>query len=70
MTFLNRRPLLWGAAALGPGAAMGRAYAQAPSGPFKLDPLPFLNTYRTMCRLPEQSFLQLLEGVRAVKQAA
>ncbi len=41
MTYLNRRSLLWGAAALGAGAAMGRAYAQAPSGPFKLDPLPY-----------------------------
>ena len=70
MTYLNRRSLLWGAAALGAGAAMGRAYAQAPSGPFKLDPLPYLNTYRAIYRFPEQLFLQLLEGVRAVEQAA
>jgi Fe-Mn family superoxide dismutase len=41
MTHLNRRSVLMGAAALGAGAAFSQAYAQAPSGPFKLDPLPY-----------------------------
>src|ERR671913_1908328 len=41
MTHLNRRSVLMGAAALGAGAAFSRAFAQAPSGPFKLDPLPY-----------------------------
>jgi superoxide dismutase, Fe-Mn family len=41
MSIFNRRSVVLGAAALGAGAAMSRAYAQAPSGPFKLDPLPY-----------------------------
>src|SRR5918993_472693 len=40
MTILSRRQILAGAAALG-AAASTRAFAQAPSGPFKLDPLPY-----------------------------
>ncbi|HEV2558023.1 MAG TPA: superoxide dismutase [Microvirga sp.] len=38
---LSRRHLLAGATALAAGAAVPRAFAQAPSGPFKLDPLPY-----------------------------
>jgi Fe-Mn family superoxide dismutase len=38
---LHRRSILAGAAALTVSAASGRAWAQAPSGPFKLDPLPY-----------------------------
>jgi Fe-Mn family superoxide dismutase len=41
MTILNRRHLLAGAGVLAASATLGRAYAQAPSGPFKLDPLPY-----------------------------
>jgi Fe-Mn family superoxide dismutase len=41
MLHLNRRHFLAGAAALAAGAAVPRAFAQAPSGPFKLDPLPY-----------------------------
>jgi Fe-Mn family superoxide dismutase len=41
MTALNRRSLLAGIAAAGAGAFVSRAYAQAPAGPFKLDPLPY-----------------------------
>jgi Fe-Mn family superoxide dismutase len=40
MTILSRRQILAGAAALG-AAASTRAFAQALSGPFKLDPLPY-----------------------------
>ena len=32
--------------------------------------LPFLNTYRTMCRTPEPDFRQILEDVRALRFAA
>lgn len=38
---ISRRHLLTGAALLATSAAMPRAWAQAPSGPFKLDPLPY-----------------------------
>ncbi len=38
---LTRRHMLLGAAALGASAPSGRAFAQAPAGPFKLDPLPY-----------------------------
>ncbi len=38
---LSRRHLLAGATALAAGAAVPRAFAQAQSGPFKLDPLPY-----------------------------
>ena len=38
---LSRRHLLTGAALLAASAAFPRAWAQAPSGPFKLDPLPY-----------------------------
>jgi Fe-Mn family superoxide dismutase len=38
---INRRHLLTGAALLATSAAIPRAWAQAPSGPFKLDPLPY-----------------------------
>lgn len=37
----SRRQFVAGVAAVGASAAIGRAYAQAPSGPFKLDPLPY-----------------------------
>ena len=38
---INRRHLLTGAALLATSAAIPLAWAQAPSGPFKLDPLPY-----------------------------
>ncbi|HEV2565198.1 MAG TPA: superoxide dismutase [Microvirga sp.] len=38
---LSRRHLLTGATLLAASAAIPRAWAQAPSGPFKLDPLPY-----------------------------
>jgi Fe-Mn family superoxide dismutase len=38
---LGRRHLLTGATLLAASAAIPRAWAQAPSGPFKLDPLPY-----------------------------
>jgi superoxide dismutase, Fe-Mn family len=38
---INRRHLLTGAALLATSAAIPRAWAQAPSGPFKLDPCPY-----------------------------
>src|SRR5262250_3936865 len=41
MINLSRRGLLAGAGALAAGVSFGRAFAQAPSGPFKLDPLPY-----------------------------
>jgi Fe-Mn family superoxide dismutase len=41
MTALNRRSLMVGIAALGTSAFVSRAYAQAPAGPFRLDPLPY-----------------------------
>jgi Fe-Mn family superoxide dismutase len=37
----NRRQFVAGLAALGATAVSSRAYAQAPSGPFKLEPLPY-----------------------------
>jgi Fe-Mn family superoxide dismutase len=41
MQTVSRRNLLIGATLLGASAAIPRAWAQAPSGPFKLDPLPY-----------------------------
>jgi Fe-Mn family superoxide dismutase len=41
MSTLNRRMFLIGASVLGVSAAIPRARAQAPGGPFKLDPLPY-----------------------------
>jgi Fe-Mn family superoxide dismutase len=41
MTALNRRSLMLGIAATSASAIVSRAYAQAPAGPFKLDPLPY-----------------------------
>lgn len=38
---ISRRSLLTGATLLATSAAIPRAWAQAPSGPFKLDPLPY-----------------------------
>ena len=38
---ISRRHLLTGATLLAASAAIPRAWAQAPSGPFKLDPLPY-----------------------------
>lgn len=38
---LSRRHLLTGATLLAASAAIPRAWAQAPTGPFKLDPLPY-----------------------------
>jgi superoxide dismutase, Fe-Mn family len=38
---LTRRHLLTGCTAIGLVGTLGRSYAQAPSGPFKLDPLPY-----------------------------
>jgi Fe-Mn family superoxide dismutase len=41
MVMTNRRRLLAGTAAIGSSFVLGRALAQAPAGPFKLDPLPY-----------------------------
>jgi Fe-Mn family superoxide dismutase len=41
MLTINRRSLVAGSAALAASAAYSRAFAQAPAGPFKLDPLPY-----------------------------
>ena len=41
MSLVSRRHLLAGAAALTAGALAPRAFAQAPAGPFRLDPLPY-----------------------------
>ncbi|HEY8382921.1 MAG TPA: superoxide dismutase [Microvirga sp.] len=41
MLHLSRRHLLAGATAMAAGAMAPRAFAQAPAGPFKLDPLPY-----------------------------
>lgn len=41
MPAISRRHLIAGAAALSAGAFMPRAWAQAPSGPYKLEPLPY-----------------------------
>ena len=41
MQTVSRRNLLIGATLLGASAAIPWAWAQAPSGPFKLDPLPY-----------------------------
>ena len=38
---ISRRHLLTGATLFAASAAIPRAWAQAPSGPFKLDPLPY-----------------------------
>jgi hypothetical protein len=32
--------------------------------------LPFLDTYRTMCRAPEPAFRQMLEDIRELQSAA
>jgi Fe-Mn family superoxide dismutase len=40
---IDRRKLLTGFAAAGAVSFVPRAYAQAPTGPFKLDPLPYAN---------------------------
>jgi hypothetical protein len=32
--------------------------------------LPFLDTYRTMCRAPEPAFRRILEDIRALRLAA
>jgi Fe-Mn family superoxide dismutase len=40
---VTRRGILAGAAAVAAMAVAPRAYAQAPSGPFRLDPLPYAN---------------------------
>jgi len=34
------------------------------------DWLPFLDTYRTMCRAPEPAFRRVLEGIRELRLAA
>jgi Fe-Mn family superoxide dismutase len=44
MTILTRRNILAGAGALAAAAPLGRAFAQAPNGPFRLDPLPYPST--------------------------
>src|SRR5688572_33419207 len=41
MNSINRRSVLAGIAAASTLALVPRAFAQAPSGPFKLDPLPY-----------------------------
>ena len=41
MTAINRRVVMAGMIAAGASVLAGRATAQAPSGPFKLDPLPY-----------------------------
>ena len=41
MLTINRRSLVAGSLALAASAACSRAFAQAPTGPFKLDPLPY-----------------------------
>ena len=41
MMTLSRRHVLAGASAFAASAAIPRASAQAPGGPFKLDPLPY-----------------------------
>lgn len=41
MFSIDRRKLLIGATFIGASAAIPRAWAQAPTGPFKLDPLPY-----------------------------
>jgi superoxide dismutase, Fe-Mn family len=38
---ISRRTILLAASTVGASAVMGRAFAQAPNGPFKLDPLPY-----------------------------
>ncbi len=40
MLLIDRRTFFAGAVAVGASAAVPRAFAQAPAGPFKLDPLP------------------------------
>ena len=41
MYSVSRRRLLMGATLIGASAAIPRAWAQAPTGPYKLDPLPY-----------------------------
>jgi len=41
MSAINRRAALTGLVAMQAAVLMPRAYAQAPAGPFKLDPLPY-----------------------------
>lgn len=40
MLLIDRRTFFAGAVAVGAGAAAPRAFARAPAGPFKPDPLP------------------------------
>src|SRR5262245_6491025 len=41
MFAMDRRSLILGSAAVVVSSALSRGYAQAPTGPFKLDPLPY-----------------------------
>src|ERR1700751_84984 len=41
MFTMDRRSLILGSAAVVASSALSRGYAQAPTGPFKLDPLPY-----------------------------
>ena len=41
MFTMDRRSLILGSAAVVVSSALSRSYAQAPTGPFKLDPLPY-----------------------------
>src|ERR1700757_4101222 len=41
MFTMDRRSLILGSAAVVAASALSRGYAQAPTGPFKLDPLPY-----------------------------
>jgi Fe-Mn family superoxide dismutase len=38
---MDRRSLILGSAAVVAASALSRGYAQSPTGPFKLDPLPY-----------------------------
>lgn len=37
---------------------------------FRIDWLPFLNTYRTMCLAPQPDFLRILQDIRDLRLAA
>ena len=41
MFTMDRRSLILGSAAVVASSALSRGYAQSPTGPFKLDPLPY-----------------------------
>src|SRR5258707_13852144 len=41
MFTMDRRCLILGSAAVVAASALSRGYAQSPTGPFKLDPLPY-----------------------------